>query len=31
MNMALTIKTNFDEAKTDIFLQGYRNGMDSTN
>jgi FKBP-type peptidyl-prolyl cis-trans isomerase FklB len=31
MDMALKIKANFNEAKTDLFLQGYRNGMDSTN
>ncbi|EAQ41323.1 FKBP-type peptidyl-prolyl cis-trans isomerase [Polaribacter sp. MED152] len=31
MDMAIKIKSNFSEAKTDMFLQGYRNGMDSTN
>jgi FKBP-type peptidyl-prolyl cis-trans isomerase FklB len=31
VDMALKIKANFNEAKTDLFLQGYRNGMDSTN
>lgn len=31
MDMAIKVKANFDEAKTDLFLQGYRNGMDSTN
>jgi len=31
MDMALKIKANFDQAKTDLFLQGYRNGIDSTN
>lgn len=31
MDMALKVKTNFEEASTDLFIQGYRNGMDSTN
>jgi FKBP-type peptidyl-prolyl cis-trans isomerase FklB len=31
MDMALKIKANFDEAKTDLFVQGYKNGIDSTN
>lgn len=31
MDMAIKIKANFDEANTDLFLQGYRNGIDSTN
>ena len=31
MDMAIKVKANFDEAKTDLFLQGYRNAMDSTN
>tara|TARA_R110002126_G_scaffold112105_2_gene250217 strand:+ start:4586 stop:5314 length:729 start_codon:yes stop_codon:yes gene_type:complete len=31
MDMAIKVKANFDEASTDLFLQGYRNGMDSTN
>ncbi|SDR84653.1 FKBP-type peptidyl-prolyl cis-trans isomerase FklB [Polaribacter sp. KT25b] len=31
MDMALKVKANFSEANTDLFLQGYRNGMDSTN
>lgn len=31
MDMAIKVKANFDEAKTDLFLQGYRNGIDSTN
>jgi FKBP-type peptidyl-prolyl cis-trans isomerase FklB len=31
MDMAVKIKANFDEANTDLFLQGYRNGADSTN
>lgn len=31
MDMALKVKANFEEANTDLFLQGYRNGMDSTN
>lgn len=31
MDMAVKVKANFDEANTDLFLQGYRNGMDSTN
>ena len=31
MDMAIKVKANFEEANTDLFLQGYRNGMDSTN
>ncbi|MHB0755296.1 FKBP-type peptidyl-prolyl cis-trans isomerase [Polaribacter sp.] len=31
MDMAIKVKANFNEADTDLFLQGYRNGMDSTN
>jgi len=31
MDMAMKIKANFNEAKTDLFVQGYRNGIDSTN
>lgn len=31
LDMAFKVKANFDEANTDLFLQGYRNGMDSTN
>lgn len=31
LDMAIKVKANFDEANTDLFLQGYRNGMDSTN
>ncbi len=31
MDMAIKVKANFDEANTDLFLQGYRNGIDSTN
>lgn len=31
MDMAIKVKANFNEANTDLFLQGYRNGMDSTN
>jgi FKBP-type peptidyl-prolyl cis-trans isomerase len=31
MDMAIKVKANFTEANTDLFLQGYRNGMDSTN
>ncbi|APZ46980.1 peptidylprolyl isomerase [Polaribacter reichenbachii] len=31
MDMALKVKANFDKADTDLFLQGYRNGIDSTN
>jgi|AntRauMFilla1563_2_1112583.scaffolds.fasta_scaffold05346_1 FKBP-type peptidyl-prolyl cis-trans isomerase FklB len=30
MDMAIKVKANFDKADTDLFLQGYRNGMDST-
>ena len=31
LDMAVKVKANFDDANTDLFLQGYRNGMDSTN
>ena len=31
MDMASKIKANFSEANTAMFLQGYRNGIDSTN
>lgn len=31
MDMALKVKANFEEASTDLFLQGYRNAIDSTN
>ncbi len=31
MDMAMKVKVNFEEASTDLFLQGYRNGIDSTN
>jgi FKBP-type peptidyl-prolyl cis-trans isomerase FklB len=31
MDMAVKVKANFDGASTDLFVQGYRNGMDSTN
>ena len=31
MDMAIKVKANFEEASKDLFLQGYRNGMDSTN
>ncbi len=30
MDMAVKVKANFDNASTDLFLQGYRNGMDSS-
>lgn len=30
MDMAMKVKVNFEEASTDLFLQGYRNGIDST-
>ncbi len=30
MDMAIKVKANFDDSSTDLFLQGYRNGMDST-
>jgi predicted amino acid-binding ACT domain protein len=30
MDMAIKVKGNFEDASTDLFLQGYRNGMDST-
>lgn len=31
LDMALKVKANFNEANTELFLQGYRNGIDSTN
>ncbi|TXD49600.1 MULTISPECIES: FKBP-type peptidyl-prolyl cis-trans isomerase [unclassified Polaribacter] len=31
MDMAIKVKANFDDSSTDLFVQGYRNGMDSTN
>lgn len=31
MDMAIKVKANFEKANTDLFLQGYRNGIDSTN
>lgn len=31
LDMAVKVKANFEEANTDLFLQGYRNGIDSTN
>lgn len=31
LDMAIKVKANVEGAKTDIFLQGYRNGIDSTN
>lgn len=31
MDMAIKVKANLSEANTDLFLQGYRNGIDSTN
>ncbi len=31
MDMAVKVKANFNDASTDLFVQGYRNGMDSTN
>lgn len=31
MDMANKVKANFNEANTDLFLQGYKNTMDSTN
>jgi len=31
MDMAVKVKANFDNASTDLFVQGYRNGIDSTN
>lgn len=31
LNMATQLKTNFKEGDTDLFVQGYRNGMDSVN
>lgn len=30
MDMAIKVKANFDTASTDLFVQGYRNAMDST-
>ncbi|MET2984485.1 FKBP-type peptidyl-prolyl cis-trans isomerase [Aureibaculum conchae] len=31
LNMANNLKTNFDEIEQDLFVQGFRNGMDSIN
>lgn len=31
MDMAVKVKANLENANTDLFLQGYRNGTDSTN
>ena len=31
MDMAIKVKANLENANTDLFLQGYRNGTDSTN
>lgn len=31
LDMAVKVKANFSEASTELFLQGYRNGIDSTN
>lgn len=31
LDMAIKVKANFVEANTDLFLQGYKNGIDSTN
>ncbi|NCT09204.1 MAG: FKBP-type peptidyl-prolyl cis-trans isomerase [Flavobacteriia bacterium] len=31
LDMAIKVKANFKEGNTDLFLQGYRNGIDSTN
>ena len=31
LDMAIKVKANFKEAKKDLFLQGYKNGIDSTN
>ena len=31
LDMALKVKANFEEADRDLFLQGYKNGIDSTN
>ena len=31
LNMANNLKMNFDEIDQDLFVQGFRNGMDSTN
>lgn len=31
MDMAIKVKANFENARTDLYLQGFRNGMDSTN
>ncbi|MCI2228003.1 FKBP-type peptidyl-prolyl cis-trans isomerase [Polaribacter sp. MSW13] len=31
LNVATYVKSNFDEANKDLFYQGFRNGLDSTN
>ncbi len=31
LDMALKVKANFEEADRDLFIQGYKNGIDSTN
>ena len=31
LDMAVKIQANFEEANIDLFIQGYRNGMDSSN
>jgi len=31
LDMAIKVKANFEEADRDLFLQGYKNGIDSTN
>ncbi|WP_298777555.1 FKBP-type peptidyl-prolyl cis-trans isomerase [uncultured Polaribacter sp.] len=31
MDMAIKVKANFEEANKDLFIQGYKNGIDSTN
>ena len=31
LDMAIKVKANFKEANRDLFLQGYKNGIDSTN
>ncbi len=31
LDMAMKMKTNFSEVDKDLFIQGYQNGMDSTN
>ncbi|MDP4600537.1 MAG: FKBP-type peptidyl-prolyl cis-trans isomerase [Polaribacter sp.] len=31
LDMAIKVKANFEEANKELFLQGYRNGIDSTN